>query len=168
MRTTIEVKKIYTKEGLTKKGKPYNLTKLLAGGKYYTTFKPVPAEIKEGSMVELEFELTDTNSQYDITRIVSVADIGTPTAQSNANPISPNGAASQAQSNSQAAPSAAIEAAVAHRLAAAKKILAKEMPGFEEYSDYMQVLAEILHQLGAEEMSLKIQANKERNLQAIR
>ena len=160
--TTIQIKKIYTKEGMTAAGQPYKLTKLLAGGKYYTTFKPIPEAIKEGSTVELEYEPTDSPSKYSITRIISV---------DNANP-KPKHESPEAiyhiNPNPQIASTDNIEDIVARRLTRAKAILAKEMPGFEEYSDYMSVLAELLHQLGAEEMSREIQLNKEKNISKFR
>ena len=156
--TTIQIKKIYMKEGTTAAGQPYRLTKLLAGGKYYTTFKPIPEAIKEGSTVELEYEPTDSPSKYTITHIISV---------DNANPKpkheSPE-ATSHAYPTPQAASVANIEYIVARRLSRARAILAEEMPGFDEYHDYMPVLAELLHQLGAEEMSREIQLNKEKNI----
>ena len=71
MRTTIQVKKIYTKQGTTKSGKPYALLKLLANGKYYTTFKPIPQEIKEGYKVELDAESSSIANTFDIKRIIS-------------------------------------------------------------------------------------------------
>jgi hypothetical protein len=61
-----------------------------------------------------------------------------------------------------------IGATVAKRLTAAKEIVYKSLPNLDLHEGYPVVLAEVLHQLGAEAMSIRIQACKERNLRVVR
>lgn len=69
----ITIKKIYRKEGKTKAGKPYLLTKLLAEGRYYTTFSEAQQykDLKEGMVVSLECEPASTSGYFNITKLIT-------------------------------------------------------------------------------------------------
>lgn len=87
MPTTITVKRVWRNPGTSKKtGKPYTLTKLLADGKYYTTFQSssIISSIQEGSIVELEAVPSKREGCLDIARIIGVDAVPKTTQPANA------------------------------------------------------------------------------------
>jgi len=142
---TIKVKRIYKKEGTKEDGTPYTLTKLLADGQYFVTFKPIPQEIKEGYTVELDCVPSDRENSYDIKRIISYAAPGIMEEKQN------TGAASNPTRSPQP-PDAQDIAEIAKRLDIAVDLLCKKFnlkP--EEVNPDSVVLAEILRQLYGQE-----------------
>ena len=168
MRTTIEVKKIYTKEGLTKKGKPYTLTKLLAGGKYYSTFQPVPNTIMEGSHVELEYDPTDTPTKCDITRIISISS----PLPTDANPKLRPGAANTSTASALQPPtlqSEGIEEAdnyVRDLYERAEAIAHEKHPEWEGVSEYPYLLAVLIQTMHGKLSGDRIAKQEEAKLKA--
>lgn len=74
MKIEINIKKIYTKNGINKRGTGYIQTKLLGtNGIYYSTFSdPLARNLQEGMQVEMEVkELPYNKSNYDILKILS-------------------------------------------------------------------------------------------------
>jgi len=141
---TIKVKRIYKKEGTKEDGTPYTLTKLLADGCYFVTFKPIPHEIKEGYTVELDCVPSDRENSYDITRIISYTAPETMKGEQ-------EGAASNPARPAQP-PDAQDVTEIAKRLDIAVDLLCKKFnlkP--EEVNPDSMVLAEILRQLYGQE-----------------
>jgi len=144
---TIKVKRIYKKEGTKKDGTTYTLTKLLADGCYFMTFKPIPHEIKEGYTVELDCVPSDRENSYDITRIISYTSPETMKEEQEAGAAS-NPTRPPQPPDAQDAP----EIALAKRLDVAVDLLCKKFnlkP--EEVNPDSMVLAEILRQLYGQE-----------------
>jgi len=146
---TIIVKRIYKKEGTKKDGTTYTLTKLLADGYYFVTFKPIPNEIKEGSTVELDCVPSDRENTYDILRIISYTAPGNMKAEQKAEVASNPGSS---QPPPPATQEESPEIALAKRLDIAVDLLCKKFnlkP--EEVNPDSVVLAEILRQLYGQE-----------------
>ena len=53
---------------------------------------------------------------------------------------------------------------VSDRMKKAKALVDEEFPSAKEYADYTSLIVECMHQLFSEEMAIKIQASKEKNI----
>jgi hypothetical protein len=161
----ITAKKVLIKQGTTQKGKPWKRTTILStDGLYYSTFETTSIidAIIEGTEVNLEFK--EGVKGNDITKIISILQrMGTPNANS------PN-----TQSTGSGEPQGAImdiivpidiNLRVRARLITAK-IMVDETFETEplDYSLYAPLVAECMHQLFSEEMAIRIQRNKEKNI----
>jgi len=185
MQTTIIVKRRYESTGTTKAGKPYTLTKLLAGGKYYSSFKPIAEAIQEGSEVELECDPSEIANTYDIKRIISFSDApastdytsssksqvySSPPAGADAYPTRQAGgsggraveAVNVVQRQADEAPSKDVEA----RLKLAKRLAMEACPEYAEMSEFPYLVATILNELGSDERQRRMTEMDERKLKA--
>ena len=57
-----------------------------------------------------------------------------------------------------------IKEKIEQRLFDAKHMVLRQFPSGEDYADYLVLISEVVHQIFAEEMAIKIQASKEKNL----
>jgi hypothetical protein len=163
METKITIKRIYRNEGKTRSGKPYLLTKLLGtDSNYYVTFSQDLKDAKEGQIAVLEFE-PKSAGHNEIKKVLSLYDANPP--------LSPQQRQTKEDSGGRPTWSPADDAAIGIRVQArlkrAREMVDKEFPDAKGYSDYMNMVAEIAHQLFAESASQSIQQAKERNMQNI-
>ncbi|MEM4097892.1 MAG: hypothetical protein QXS81_04315 [Candidatus Micrarchaeaceae archaeon] len=153
MEKTIIIKRIYRNTGTTKDGKPYTLTKLLAGGKYYTTFKPMPAGLAEGQSLQIECEPTEKPDIFRLIKIISYA----------ANP------AREAQPVATTTASPGFEAVAEYAAALlreAKAIADKETPEWKDTSEYPYLIATLIQTMHGKLMAEQIAQNDAKKLKA--
>ena len=86
--------------------------------------------------------------------------------RANTSPSSPRGGDTKPEANSVI--EREIQARVETRLNRAKEIVDERFPDAHNYSDYLNMITEISHQLFAESTSERIQSAKERNIRAIK
>ena len=86
--------------------------------------------------------------------------------RANTSPSSPRGGDTKPEANSVI--EREIQARVETRLNRAKEIVDERFPDAHNYSDYLNMITEISHQLFAESTSERIQSAKERNIKAIK
>ncbi|MEM3414805.1 MAG: hypothetical protein QW575_04480 [Thermoproteota archaeon] len=149
MEKTIIVKRIYKNTGTTKAGKPYTLTKFLADGKYYITFKPVPDDLAEGQSVKIAYEPTEKPDTYTITKIIEYANFAAKT---------------EGRSATLSVESAGEYAATLLRTAIS--IADKETPEWKDASEYPYLIATLVQTMHGKLMAEQIAQNDAKKLKA--
>ncbi|MEM3215952.1 MAG: hypothetical protein QXS81_01315 [Candidatus Micrarchaeaceae archaeon] len=153
MEKTITIKRIYRNKGTTKDGEPYTLTKILAGGKYYITFKPTPAGLAEGQSLRIECEPSEKPDTFKLIKIISYA-AANPAgeAQPVANMTSPN--------------FEAVAEYAATLLRKAIVIADKETPEWKDASEYPYLIATLVQVMHGKLMAEQIAQNDAKKLKA--
>ncbi|MEM3416254.1 MAG: hypothetical protein QW719_02875 [Candidatus Micrarchaeaceae archaeon] len=148
MEKTITIKRIYKNAGTTKSGKPYTMTKLLADGKYYVTFKPVPDDLTEGGSLKIAYEPTESPTKFNITKIIEYANFAAKTE----GPVAPS--------------VEDVGEYAAALLRKAKAIADKETPEWKDTSEYPYLIATLVQTMHGKLMAEQIAANDAKKLKA--
>lgn len=166
METTITVKNVCLKQGTTKKGRAYTLTKILAtDGQYYCTFSQLQ-EVHQGMKLKLDAKASDREGYNDIIKILDY----------NAGKIAESQTTSRGEEPARAPMTPAdaeepetyltIEKRIVKRLHRAKEIVEAEYKDID-YALYVPLVVEAFHQLYAETQTIRIQRYKESNISKV-
>lgn len=145
-KTTITINRIYVKEGTTKAGKPYRLTKLLGtDSNYYTTFKPISESIKEGMELTIETIPTGKPGTFSIAKIIEYTDTAHPKSRIGGRE---DIVVVAVQGRSDDASNHIAKDYARTLLADAVDLADKQMPGWKEVNEYpylIAVLVQVMH-----------------------
>ena len=173
-RKTITVKRIAKKNGTNKNGNSYVMTNIIGtDNQCYSTFAntSIVQSIRQGSEVEIEYEPSGKEAYMDITKIVEVDNTNSSTnknEEQSQRPSNPNPNPNKDVTHTEQGTALEIKEKIEQRLFDAKHIVLRQFPSGEDYADYLVLISEVVHQIFAEEMAIKIQKNKEWNLSMVK